>query len=645
MRITGLGFLFFLFCLVGTTQPLHAQQPTPDTSRQKEVLVDHADVFEFIQKRDTVIQKLNGNVELRQDSVYMYCDTAIIENEIRVFARGQVLIQQGDSLSVFSDTAEYDGASRIAELYGDVVMVNGEQRLFTDRLTYDLNQKLATYDNNATLTMGETQLTSKKGYYYVAEQQIFFKDSVVVIDPQFNLRSDTLGFNTETRIVDFLGPTLITNDSTKIYCEDGYYDTQNNVALFSQNAQYIRGTEAAIADSITYNGSIQTYDLQGNASFVDGDQQASADLIRYDEARDLTTLIGNAKYKDAEQDIVADEIIYDAKNEQYATRGRSRISDPPQILEADQVDYSQERGVGVAMGNVVWRDTSADITILCELADYDRVTDYLKASGGQRGRPMLITLVNDDSLFMASDTLVSLREDSVASDSARQLRAYHDVRIFSLELQAVCDSLQYSTTDSLFRLYREPIVWADTSQFYADTVNIQLANDNIDKIFLRSNSFIINSPDELYFNQIKGKNITAFFEEQELRRTAVNGNAESVYYALDEANAYMGVNKTICSEMMLYFGNNEVEQIKFYTAPKAKMMPMADANHSELRMPGFNWETQYRPQSIDGLFKTLPARFPAPAPPAPPSGEEVAPAESPVSEEYDAPEEAPAERQ
>ncbi|NBC08721.1 MAG: transcriptional initiation protein Tat, partial [Bacteroidetes bacterium] len=119
--------------------PGWAQQPArPDTSRQQDVEVDHADVLEYIQRGDTVIQKLNGNVELRQDSVYMYCDTATIKNRTRVFANGQVIIQQGDSLNVFSDSAVYNGDTRIAELYGEVILEKGDQRLFTDRLTYNL---------------------------------------------------------------------------------------------------------------------------------------------------------------------------------------------------------------------------------------------------------------------------------------------------------------------------------------------------------------------------------------------------------------------------------------------------------------------------------------------------------------------------
>jgi len=619
-------------CLLLLSQPLWAQQPPQrDTSQQKqEVEVDHADVLEYIQQKDSLVQKLNGNVELRQDSVYMYCDTAIIKNRTEVFANGNVIIQQGDSLNVFADSAVYDGSTRIAELYGEVILEKADQRLFTDRLTYDLSTKVATYQNNATLTQGETQLTSKKGYYYVDNKQIFFKDSVVVIDTAFNLISDTLGFNTDTRIVDFLGPTLITNDSTQLYCEDGYYDTGNNVAVFTKNAQYKKGEQLALADTIGYKGATNVYSLLGNARFEEGARQAEANVILYEEEKDKTTLIGQARYRDEKQDITADRIEYDAQQEIYSTRGRSRISDPPQILEADKVDYSEERGLGVAIGNVVWRDTSAELTILCDTADYNRKTDYLKAFGGRQGRPMLINMVDEDSLFLASDTLLALRIDSIENDSARQLHAYKDVRIYKSNMQAICDSLVYSTVDSVFRLFREPIVWSDTSQFFADTINILLVDDKIDRIFMRENSFIINSPDEVMFNQIKGKYVTAFFEENELRRMAVNGSAESVYYALDDSDAYVGVNKTVCSEMMLYFGNNEVERIKFYNQPDAEMLPMGQANHKSLRLDNFHWERQYRPYNLADLFDPAKKRVLAPPSKAAPAPAAERPASYPA---------------
>lgn len=604
-HLSYLGINLLFACLPFA---LSAQNVVQDTAKNDRVLVDHADLFEYFQEKNMLRQYLKGNVELRQDSIYMYCDTALIENSINVFANGNVIIQQGDSLSVFSDSLVYDGSTRIAELFGEVVMVNGQQKLFTNRLSYDLNTKIATYYEGAILTDGEAQLSSKRGYFYVEKDEVYFKDSVVLIDPDFFLRADTLKFNTESKIAGFLGPTIISNDSSRIYCEAGFYDLENNTAQFEQNAQYVKGEQTAQAKIIRYDGQKEEYLLEGNARIEEGERLATADTIRYDEKNDISYLFGKARVRDAGQDIEADEIIYDAKNEQYATRGRSRISDPPQILEADQVDYDEEKGFGVALGNVVWQDTSAQLTILCEQANYKKKTDYLKAIGGKNGRPLLITIIDGDSLFMASDTLLSLRNDTLSTDSSRAFIAYRDVRIFKSNLQAVCDSLIYNTTDSIFRFFMEPIIWSDTSQFTADTVHIQLADNKIDQIFLYRNAFIINSPDEIYFNQVKGKDIVAFFEEGELRRMDVQGNAESVYYALDEEGAYVGVNKTICSEMLLYFGNNTVDQIKFFAEPKATLFPMKLADHQEMKIEGFHWEKSLRPKTVEDLFVAKKAR-------------------------------------
>ncbi|HMQ61013.1 MAG TPA: OstA-like protein [Flavilitoribacter sp.] len=605
-RIAAVVALLLAFSISGGAQsrkpgPVSPPPAAQDTARTR-VDVDHADVLEYLQKRGRVVQKLIGHVELSQDSVYMYCDSATIENGTRVVAMGHVLIQHGDSLSVFSDSLVYNSETRIADLFGEVILLNNDQKLFTNRLNYDLNTKIATYQDGATLTSSETQLTSRRGYYYVDQREAYFKDSVLVVDPKFTLRSDTLLFNAENKIVHFLGPTVIGGDSTRIYCEAGFYDTANNLAEFRENAQYAKGDQKATAETIRYNGELKEYTLDGDAYFEDKDRVATAEQIRYFEEMDKTVLNGKAHFKSDKQDITADEIVYDGKNEVYSTKGRSRISEPPNILEADAVAFREDIGLGIASGNVIWQDTSAQTTIFCEDAAYNRETGYLKASGGNWGRPLMVSVAEADSMYMAADTLISFRSDSLAGDSSRILLAYHDVRIYKSDLQALCDSLTFSSVDSLFRFYRSPIIWSDTTQFTGDTIFLQMANREVDQIFLKNNSFIINSPDERFFNQIKGKYINARFREGELRVMDVQGNAESVYYARDDSGGYVGVNKTICSDMVLYFGSNQVEKIKFLNQPKATMSPMTRVDHNELKIKGFNWDTRFRPQSKEDLF-------------------------------------------
>ncbi|MEK7254178.1 MAG: OstA-like protein, partial [Bacteroidota bacterium] len=671
------ALIFLATCQLPTA---NCQQPTASDDH---INILWADEFTYNVVGFDTLQKLVGNVELRQDTVFLFCDSAIIQNSTRVAAKGRFVLQHGKSTSIFADSATYRSDTKIADLFGDVSMKKGRQKLFTDHLTYDANSKIATYLTGATLTNDTTHLRSRRGYFHTKTDDIFFRDSVVVVSPDFTLKTDTLQFNASSQVATFLAPTLIVQDTAKIYTEAGFYDIDRKLAEFTEKPQYVKNDQKAWSTVMRYDGKLEEVTLLGEAHFEDSTSLATADVIRFNDKTQVSMLIGNASFQDEERTLQGDTVFYDAKNETYSTRGRSHIVDGSQILDADQVDYIKELEIGTAAGNVIWQDTTEHLTVVAEFAEHSKKKNYLKASGGKQGRPLLIKVVDKDSMFVSADTLMSFQPkppvpdtsanksggnlklppdlaDSLATpeiaadttqsqtpngedspgdfkspgeladapadttqspitnhqspitnpqspDSTRIILAFHDVRIFKKDLQGVCDSLSYSSLDSMFRLFKNPVLWSDTSQFTADTVQMQMANDKIDRIFLRNNSFIINSPDEFFFNQIKGKNSTAFFDSSEVRRVRVVGNAESVYYALDDQRAYIGVNKTICSEMLIFFGNNEVEGIRYYTQPKRNMIPMKKADHEGLKLPGFSWQAERRPRSVEDLFKKIPA--------------------------------------
>ncbi|MBP7821830.1 MAG: hypothetical protein KA010_02825 [Saprospiraceae bacterium] len=590
------------FIVVGRSR---AQAPVQPVLIQKahevdsltKLIVDNANKIEFILLNGAYQDKLSGEVELHQDQTFFYCDTAYKNlNDFR--AIGKIIIQQGDSLNIFSDSLTYDGDERKAVLYSKVVLENGTQQLFTNRLNYDALNKIATYNDKALMSNGQTQLTSKKGYYYVNENTAFFKDSVIVVDPQFSLKTDTLLFNTKEKIAYFLGPVVIAQNGARIYCEEGFYDTQNSIAQFTKNAQYQKNDQKAVADTIRYDGSNKSVVLSGNALFTENDKIAKADTIRYDEANDITYLIGNANYKDNKQEIAGDAISMDNKSKTFTTNGRSRLSDPPQIIEADTLSYNSNTGIGNVKGNVIWNDTLNRVGIRCQYADYDKSKDYVKASGG---RVLLINEFEKDTLFLTCDTLVSTRISE--QDSNKLLLAYRDVRILKSDVQGIADSLSYNSTDSLFRMYKNPILWSDTSQFVADTILIKMSNNKIGDINLQHNSLIINSVEKNIYNQIRGRDIHALFTDGQLYRMDVEGNAESIYFIQDEKKALIAPHKAECGKMQLDFGNNKITGIHFYSAFKGLLSPLKQTSPLKLRFDNFRWEIDKKPKSLEDLLK------------------------------------------
>jgi lipopolysaccharide export system protein LptA len=552
---------------------------------------------EFVLIKNEMVRKLVGSVCLRHKDALMYCDSAILDNLNNVIARGNVVIRQADSINIFADSVIYKGFTRTADLSGkEVALVNNDKKLFTKRLNYDLKTKIATYDTKATLSDGKTNLTSKRGTYNAANGDAFFKEKVIVEGETFSLKTDTLKFNTQTNRAVFLAPTLIIQDSSRIYTEAGSYDIGNSTAHLTKNPQYQKGAQIATADSITYDGKTKFVNLQGHARFEDGAKKAKGNTIRYDRQNDISYIEGKGSYEDETQKIVSDSIRYDAKSKLYATKGRTVINNPPQILEADAVDYGQESGTGYALGNVFWKDTSSKISIRCERATYRKSEDFIKAYGG---RPMMTNFSDKDTLWLRADTIIALRENP--KDSMRTLQAFRKVRMYQKGFQSVCDSLTYTQKDSLFRFFYAPIIWSDTSQLSADTMLVFTKDKQMEKVLMRGQAFVANSKDEVFFNEIKGRHCTAFFEKGKLARVAVEGNAESVYYIMDDRNAYIGVNKTICSEMTLHFTNGKVQNIRFFAEPKAKMTPMKKADHDAIQLKGFKWWREKRPKNQNDL--------------------------------------------
>lgn len=271
---------------------------------------------------------------------------------------------------------------------------------------------------------------------------VYFKGDVLATDPEFTLRTDTMAFNTETQMVRFLAPTLISQQGSRVYCESGFYDIENNFAVFDGNPQYEREGQRGRSRKMRYDGASKEYILEGDAHIEEpaAGRIVDADVIRYNTETEKAVFVGNVDYRDSTQTITGYEVRYDSRNKQYQLSGRGRISDPPNIIEADSISFNNELGNGLALGNVIWQDTASDYTLLSYRMDYNKVSDYLHAYGafgeaGDQGRPLMKSLIDNDTLYMSADTLTSFKPDS-ASDG-RLLLAYQDVRIFKSDLQAV----------------------------------------------------------------------------------------------------------------------------------------------------------------------------------------------------------------
>ena len=199
-------------------------------------------------------QIVTGNVKFRHDSVYMYCDSACYYDKVSSFeAFGNVKMVQGDTLFLYGDRLYYDGLTQIAEMRCNVRMENRTTTLLTDSLNYDRVYNLGYFFDGGTLMDEQNVLTSEWGEYSPQTKQSVFNYNVKLVNPQFTLTSDTLRYNTASKIADIVGPSDIWSDANHIYSEKGTYNTVTGKAdLYDRSVLTNQGKQLT-GDTLFYD--------------------------------------------------------------------------------------------------------------------------------------------------------------------------------------------------------------------------------------------------------------------------------------------------------------------------------------------------------------------------------------------------------
>lgn len=508
-----------------------------DTTEKKTIYIEHADRFKN-EKRDTLeLFSAVGNVKGTQGTTLFYCDSMVQDKKHNIVeAFGHVHINDNDSVHTYSDYMKYIGAERQTYLKKNVKLTDGKGVLTTNDLSYNLNTKLGIYLNGGKLVSDSSVLTSTEAYYHGDTRDVTFKKKVVMVNPEYTIKTDTLLYNTYYKVATFTVPTVITGkNKQQINTTDGYYDMLNKKSYF--------GKRSLIVD-------------------------------------DSTTL-------------VADQVINDSSG------------------------YSE------AQGNVFIRDLKQGYTLLANNVKSNKKQSSFLATQ----KPILIMQQDNDSVYIAADTFYSARLsdlrkerlvpsilDSMAEKKLRSLppdssrdrfvEAYYHVRIFSDSLQAMGDSLFYCGEDSAFRLFKNPIVWAqDDSQITGDTIYLYTEHKQPKRMYVFENGLMINKVGkDNYFNQVKGRTINGYFKNGNIDYLRAKGNAENVYYALDEDNKYIGVNKSSADAIDMFFTNKKPQRVKWINDVHGTMSPMGQVDHEDIKLRGFKWLDHLRPKTPYDLF-------------------------------------------
>ena len=205
---------------------------------QEKIKIDNAEALEGgTNRQGRAFQKLIGNVKLVQNDTRIYGDSVILyrdRNVTEVFGK-IVRIEKGDSITITGGKLVYDGNGKLAEMRNNVVYRDPSMTLYTDYLDFDMQKNLAYYFEGGKLVDTANVLTSQQGSYHTVSHLAAFKDSVLLDNPDYDLTSDTLEYNTQTQVAYTRGPTTITsNEGDVLYAEAGSeFKTTEKQSAFS----------------------------------------------------------------------------------------------------------------------------------------------------------------------------------------------------------------------------------------------------------------------------------------------------------------------------------------------------------------------------------------------------------------------------
>jgi lipopolysaccharide export system protein LptA len=570
----------------------------------------------------TPFQTIAGDVQLRESLTLFNCDSAAINKITNVMeAFGNIHINQNDSIHTYSQYLKYIGQDRIAYLKKNVRLTDKKGTLYTDELEYDLKTNIGKYQKGGRVVNGKTTLTSEEGIYYADTKDVYFKKKVRLVDPKYNIETDSLLYNTQTQVVTFITQTHIRNkEGGDVYTSSGTYDLKNGKAFFGSRTVFSDSNGIYVADNSAIDDATGNAQLEGNAvvrDTVNGTTVLGGQIfINRNNKSFLATrkpvLIFKGEGKDSTY-IAADTLFSGIIKRELDGKKKMLQTDTLKTTTVVQNDSIITTTVDSSVKSISAND-SLKIPASTTVKKVDTVaTKADSLSVRTELSPVLDTtafaLANDSSLskentasneVLKKDTAINMAKDT----AIRYFQAFHHVRIYNDSLQAVCDSLFYSSEDSVFRMFQDPLVFSKRSQISGDTIYLYTKNKKADHIYVFENGIIINELNKQMYNQIGGRTLHGYFKAGTMDYMRVKGSpAESIFYPQDEDSAFTGMNRCKGDLIDIYFVDKAVNKVKFVNDVDGILYPMSQIPEDQKRLNKFSWLDAKRPKNKLELFE------------------------------------------
>ena len=241
------------------------QRVADDTLRRSEVVkrqpaprkrkVDYiADLVKpYNEGGDSVIYFV-GNFAAHHNGAVIWCDSAVRYNDTRWGFFSRVVINQ-DSIYIYGDSAIYDGDAAHAEIYAPIIkVVDGDALLYTYNFSFNTESRVGQYTGGGVLVHDNNILESIRGYYDSNEHNIICVESVELHGADYDMKSDSVIYNTQTEFAQFFTSSEIWNaDGEYLSAQQGYYDRSRELYMVTREGYLLSEEQELWGDTLEYH--------------------------------------------------------------------------------------------------------------------------------------------------------------------------------------------------------------------------------------------------------------------------------------------------------------------------------------------------------------------------------------------------------
>jgi len=449
---------------------------------------------------------------------------------------------------LFCDSAYFYEASNSFEAFGHVRMYQGDTlSLVSDYAYYDGNEQMARARYNVVLKNRKTTL---------------YTDSL-----DFDRLYDNAYFFEGGKMVD--GQTTLTSDW-------GEYNTKSKMSVFN-------------------------YDVKMKSPKF----YLTTDTLYYDNANSIAHIVGPSNITSGNSHIYSEQGFYDTRREQARLMNRSVLTNQGKSMVGDSVFYDSKQGFSQAFRHVVYVDSVNKNKLTGNYGEYWEFTGFALCTDSA----VAIDYSQGDSLFMHADTFKIVTFNIETDSVYRKIHAFHRVRAYRTDVQAVCDSLVYNSLDSCMTMYKDPIVWNVNQQLVGDEIQVFMRDSLIDHAHVIGNCFSIQQlkSDTACYNQVSSKEMFAWFVNGQIHETQAKDNVLIGYYFEEGDSVPIMYNSQETSEMRMYLKDRKLQRV---WTPKSSgiMYPPNQIPPEKQRLRGFAWYNYVRPLNRYDIFNWRPKR-------------------------------------